>query len=202
MKAHLLSKLLVIVISVSTVGLISCSYDKDTSPDAPKTYETKTGKTIIISETHPAGQSLSTIEISTKGFEYDDAQTYEDKDPISDVFVADLDGNGFDEIYIIITSAGSGSYGTVLGFASNKDKSLSMINFPEIQESDKNFEGYMGHDTFKIEDQKLVRTFPIYNKDDTNQHPTGGTRKLVYGLYPGEAMWQLKVEKSETNNIP
>ena len=202
MKAHLLSKLLVIVISVSTVGLISCSYDKDTSPDAPKTYETKTGKTIIISETHPAGQSLSTIEISTKGFEYDDAQTYEDKDPISDVFVADLDGNGFDEIYIIITSAGSGSYGTVLGFASNKDKSLSMINFPEIQESDKNFEGYMGHDTFKIEDQKLVRTFPIYNKDDTNQHPTGGTRKLVYGLYSGEAMWQLKVDKSETLNNP
>jgi hypothetical protein len=97
---------------------------------------------------------------------------------------------------------GSGSHGTVLGFASNKDKSLSMINFPEIQKGDENFEGYMGHDTFKIEDQKLVRIFPIYNQGDTNKHPTGGTRKLVYGLYPGEAMWQLKVEKSETLNNP
>jgi len=202
MKAHLLIKLLVIAISVSTVGLISCSYNKDTSPDFSKTYETNTGKTIIISKTHPTGQSLSTIEISTKDFEHNYSEIYRDRDPISDVFVADLDGNGFDEIYIITTSVGSGSYGTVLGFASNKDKSLSMINFPEIQESDKNFDGYMGHDTFKLENQKLVRTFPIYNKDDTNQHPTGGTRKLVYGLYPGEAMWQLMVEKSETLNTP
>ncbi|MDH3828760.1 MAG: hypothetical protein OET21_15165, partial [Desulfobacterales bacterium] len=175
---------------------------KDTSSDASKKYKTKTGKTIIISVTHPVGQSLSTIEITTKDFEHNYPERYEDMDSISDVFLADLDGNGFDEIYIITTSVGSGSYGTVLGFASNKDKSLSMINFPEIQEGDENFEGYMGHDTFKIENQKLVRIFPIYNKGDTNKNPTGGTRKLVYGLYLGEAMWQLKVEKSETLNSP
>ena len=197
-----LSILFVIAMLVSTVGLISCSDNKSGSSDAPKEYKTKTGKTIIISETHPTGQSLSTIEISTKDFEHNYPEIYQDRDPISNVFIADLDGNGFDEIYIITISAGSGSYGTVLGFASNKDKSLSMINFPEIRESDKNFEGYMGHDTFKIEDQKLVRTFPAYNEGDTNKDPTGGTRKLVYGLYPGEAMWQLEVEKSETLNNP
>jgi len=28
----------------------------------------------------------------------------------------------------------------------------SMINFPEIRERDINFRGYMGHDTFKIEE--------------------------------------------------
>ena len=200
MKKLSLSILLVVAMFFSTVVLISCSDTQSGSSKDLKTYQTKSGKTIIISETHPTGQSLSTIEISTKGFEHNYSEIYRDKDPISDVFVTDLDGNGFDEIYIITTSAGSGSYGTVLGFASNKDKSLSMINFPEIQESDKNFEGYMGHDTFKIKDQKLLRTFPIYNKDDTNNHPTGGTRKLVYGLYPGEAMWQLKVDKSETLN--
>ncbi len=175
---------------------------KDALFDASKKYKTKTGKTIIISVTHPVGQSLSTIEITTQDFEHNYPERYEDMDSISDVFLADLDGNGFDEIYIITTSAGSGSYGTVLGFASNKDKSLSMINFPEIQEADENFEGYMGHDTFKIENQKLVRIFPLYKQGDTNQNPTGGTRKLVYGLYLGEAMWQLKVEKSETLNRP
>jgi hypothetical protein len=187
--------------SASAVGLISCSRNKTSSPDAPKEYRTKTGKTIIISETHPVGQSLSTIEISTKGFEHNYAEVFENRDPISDVLIADLDGNGFDEIYIITTSAGSGSYGTVLGFASNKDKSLSMINFPERQENDENFRGYMGHDTFKIEDRKLVRILPVYNQGDTNKNPTGGTRKLVYGLYPGEAMWQLRVEKSEKLNV-
>jgi hypothetical protein len=201
-RALPLTILLVVAMLVSTVGLISCSDTKDTSSDTPKEYKTKTGKTIIILETHPVGQSLSTIEISAKDFEHTYQEIYKDRDSISDVFVADLDGNGFDEIYIITTSAGSGSYGTVLGFASNKDKSLSMINFPEIQKRDENFEGYMGHDTFKIEDQKLVRIFPIYNEGDTNQNPTGWTRKLVYGLYLGEAMRQLKVEKSETLNSP
>jgi len=181
---------------------VSAEESKDSSSNTSKEYKTKTGKTIIISVTHPVGQSLNTIEISTKDFENNYAEIYEDTDPVSDVLVADLDGNGFDEIYIITTSVGSGSYGKVLGFASNKDKSLSMINYPEIQEGDRNFEGYMGHDTFKIENQKLVRIFPLYNKGDTNQNPTGGTRKLIYGIYQGEAMWQLRVEKSETLNSP
>jgi len=175
---------------------------KGIQSNASKEFKTRTGKTIMISETHPVGQSLSTIKISTKDFEYNYSEIYRDRDPISDIFLSDLDGNGFDEIYIIMTSAGSGSYGTVLGFASNKDKSLSMINFPEVQEGDNNFKGYMGHDNFKIEERKLVRIFPIYNQGDTNQNPTGGKRKLVYGLYPGEAMWQLKIEKSETLKGP
>ena len=192
----------IVAMSLSMVFLISCSHNKNTLLIATREYKTKTDKTIIISETHSVGRSLSTIEISTKDLEHNYQEVYEDRDPISDVFVADLDGNGFDEIYIITISAGSGSYGTVLGFASNKDKSLSMINFPEIQEGDEYFKGYMGHDTFKIEERKLVRIFPIYNQGDTNRNPTGGTRKLVYGLYPGEAMWQLKVEKSENLNVP
>jgi hypothetical protein len=181
---------------------VSPAEAKGTSSDASKELKTKTGKTIIISETHPVGQSLSTIAINTKDFEHNFLEIYEDRDPISDVLIADLDDNGFDEIYIITTSAGSGSYETVLGFASNKDKSLSMINFPEIQEGDNSFKGYMGHDTFKIEERKLVRIFPIFNQGDTNQNPTGGIRKLIYGLYSGEAMWQLKVEKSEMLHGP
>ena len=202
MRGLILSVLFAVAMPISTVGPVHASQSKDSATEFSKAYRTKTGKAIIISETHPVNQSLSTIEVRTEGFEHDYQEVYPDRNPISDVFVADLDGNGFDEIYIITTSAGSGSYGTVLGFASNKDKSLSMINFPEKLEKDKNFEGYMGHDIFKIEDEKLVRIFPIYNQGDTNNNPTGGTRKLVYGLYPGEAMWQLKVEKSKKLDGP
>jgi hypothetical protein len=202
MRGLILSLLFAVGMPISTAGPVHASQSKDSATEVSKAYWTKTGKAIIVSETHPVGQSLSTIEITTRGFEHEYQEVYPDRNPISDVFVADLDGNGFDEIYIVTRSAGSGSYGAVLGFASNKDKSLSMINFPEIKERDENLEGYMGHDTFKIEDQKLVRIFPIYNEGDTNRNPTGGTRKLVYGLYPGEAMWQLKIEKSENFNIP
>jgi hypothetical protein len=119
------------------------------------------------------------------------------EDPLTDVFIVDLDENGFDEIYIITTSAGSGSYGNVLGFASNRDKSLSMINCTDLQYNEEFSKGYRGQDSFTIQNNKLVRAFPVYNEGDTNQNPTGGKRKLIYGLNPGEAMWQLKIEKSE-----
>lgn len=158
------------------------------------------GKTIIITETHPNGQSLSNIEIKSLDFTYNLNETLKDSDPIKEVIISDLDGNGFDEIYIITISPGSGSYGNVLAFSSNNDKSLSMINFPEAQETDTHFVGYMGHDSFTIDNQKLRRVFPVYLQGDSNNRPTGGMRDITYGLYPGEAMWQLKIEKVESVN--
>ncbi len=190
-----------ILIAGLIVGIASCTNARN-SPSPSKEYKTRTGKTIMISETHPMGRSLSTIEISTKDFEHNRPEIFENVDPISEVFIADLDGNGFDEIYIVTTSVGSWSYGKVMGFASNNDKSLSMIHFPDMQREDDMFIGYMGHDVFSIEGQKLIRTFPVYKEGDTNPRPTGGKRKLIYGLYPGEAMRQLKIEKSETISIP
>ena len=189
-------KKLAFLIAGLIVGIASCTNVRN-RPSSPKEYKTRTNKTILISETHPMGQSLSTIKISTKDFEHNFTETFENVDPISKVFIADLDANGFDEIYIITTSVGSGSYGKVLGLASNNDKSLSLIHFPDTQREDDMFTGYMGHDVFTVEGQKLVRTFPLYKEGDTNPRPTGGKRKLIYGLYPGEAMWQLRIEKSE-----
>lgn len=164
----------------------------------PREYRTRTGKTIEVVESHPVGMSMSTIEISTRGFEHEFRETFEDRDPVADVLTADLDGNGFDEIYVVTRSAGSGSYGNVLGFASNNDRSLSMIHLPEAREEDRPFDGYRGHDVFTLEGGKLVRTFTVYREGDPNAAPTGGTRRVLYALHPGEAMWQLKIERSVT----
>ena len=161
-----------------------------------KEYKTNTGKIFSITEKHPYGQSLSTIEIESSGFEYNLDESIEDSDPIKEIFIDDLDDNGFDELYIITVSSGSGSYGNVLAFASNRDLSLSRINFPNIQEGDKLFNGYMGHDSFSIINKRLHRVFPLYLPADKQNAPTGGMRKLTYGLHQGEAAWQLQVENS------
>jgi len=185
------------VMSLFPIGLLYSSPSEEGADEFSRAYSTKTGKKIIIKQTHPAGRSLATIEVRTEGFEHNFREVFEDRNPISEVLAADLDDNGFDEIYIATTAAGSGGYGTILGFASNRDKSLSMVHFPERQEGEAHFAGYMGHDSFTIEDRKLVRMFPIYNKGDTNEKPTGGWRKLTYVLVKGEAMWQLRVEQAE-----
>jgi hypothetical protein len=156
-------------------------------------YITRSGKSLYIEETHPQGQSLSNLHLKSSGFEHNLFEVFEDRDPIKSVYIGDLDGNGFDEFYIITISSGSGSYGNIIAFASNRDKSLSMIHFPAVREGDERFVGYMGHDNFHISKNKLIRSFPIYLLSDKNATPTGGKRQLTYGLYPGEASWHLKI---------
>ena len=162
-------------------------------------YLTRSGKSLLIEEHHPVGQSLSDIAVTSTGFAHNLSEVLKDQNPIKAVHVADLDANGFDEFYIVTVSSGSGSYGGVIGLASNRDKSLSMISLPEIQEGDELFTGYMGHDDFSIADNKLVRTFPIYRLSDTNNNPTGGIRRLTYELFGGEAGWQLRIAGSSTD---
>lgn len=161
-------------------------------------HVTRSGKSLFIEESHPLGQSLSNIQLKSSGFEHDLSEILEDRDPIKNVFIADLDKNGFDEFYIVTISSGSGSYGNLIAFASNRDKSLSMIHFPEVEEGDERFSGYMGHDHFQISENALIRSFPIYLPSDNNTKPTGGRRELAYGLIPGEASWQLQIVDSAT----
>jgi hypothetical protein len=163
--------------------------DLSLSP-SEREIKTSSGKTVLVKESHPKGKSLSDISVLFK----DDSTTtlsLTDKDPISDVLVGDLDKNGYDEIYIITTAAGSGSYGTVHGFASNKDKSFSLIYFPENDEKelkDGVLKGYTGHDLYKIDGQTLVRTFPV--SEDKKE-----TKTLSYQLSKTETGYTLSAKK-------
>ena len=53
----------------------------------------------------------------------------------------------------------------------------------------------MGHDEFAIVETTFVQRFPIYNDDDTNSNPTGGTRQIQYKLKDGEASRKFVVDK-------
>jgi hypothetical protein len=157
-----------------------------------KEYKTHTGKTIVVAESHPQGQSLSNISVAFAGNAASEMK-FTDTDPISKVLVGDLDANGFDEIYIITTSAGSGSYGNVIGLASLSDKSLSPITVPVVEEKDMKaggqFEGYLGHDEFEIVENSLARRFPIKAANAT-------TRGINYKLKAGEAGFILYIKNS------
>jgi hypothetical protein len=109
--------------------------------------------------------------------------------------VADLDADGSPEIYVYVTSAGSGSYGSLVAYSVNRCKSLSEIYLPHVTENKVASEGYMGHDEFAVGEGVLIHRFPVYRDGDTNAGPTGGTRQLQYKLVPGEAGWILKVDR-------
>ncbi|NOR55871.1 MAG: DUF1311 domain-containing protein [Sulfurovum sp.] len=110
--------------------------------------------------------------------------------------IADLNSDGSPEIYVYVSSAGSGSYGSLVAYSANNKKSLSGFYLAPLSDDKKNSVGYMGHDEFAVVESSLARRFPIYKEGDANCCPKGGTRQLQYKLVQGEATWQLKMYHS------
>jgi len=109
--------------------------------------------------------------------------------------VNDLNSDGYPEILVFVTSVGSGSYGSVIGYSSNEGKSMSRISSSLATEDPKYMDGYMGHDKFFVVEGTLVQSFPVYRKGDSNVAPTGPTRQIQYTLVDGEAARKLVVGK-------
>ena len=140
--------------------------------------------------------SINTLTIKPKGLKLDNRLiTREINGSVTEAEVADMNADGSPEILVYTTSAGSGSYGGLIGYAANHKKSLSMIFMPDIMDDKEASAGYMGHDEFAVVETRLARRFPIYRPGDTNSNPTGGLRQLYYVLVAGEAGWVLKLDE-------
>jgi len=109
--------------------------------------------------------------------------------------VADLNNDGSPEIYVYVTSAGSGSYASLVAYAVNDKKSLSPIYLPPLGDNPDLSKGYMGHDQLRTAEGGLVQRFPLYRDGDSNAKPTGGTRQIQYKLVPGEGGWKFKADR-------
>lgn len=140
--------------------------------------------------------SINTLRIVPSGLEIDNSAIVRTIDgTVTDAEVADLNVDGSPEIYVYVTSAGSGSYGSLAAYSANRRKSLSEIYLPPVTQNKAASKGYMGHDEFAVVESTLVQRFPVYRAGDTNARPTGGIRQLQYKLHPGEAGWVLKVDR-------
>jgi hypothetical protein len=139
--------------------------------------------------------SINALHIVPSGLAIDNSPIVRTIDgTVTGAEVADLNADGSPEIYVYVTSAGSGSYGSLVAYSANRRKSLSEIYLPAVTRDVRASKGYMGHDEFAVAESVLVRRFPIYRYGDTNARPTGGLRQLQYKLYPGEAGWVLKID--------
>ena len=142
--------------------------------------------------TCPNQGSINALRIEPQGLKTkNDLITREIEGTVSGAEVADLNADGSPEVYVYVTSAGSGSYGSLVAYASNRKKTLTEIYLPPLEENAKAIKGYMGHDEFAVVENAFVRRFPIYEAQDTNAKPSGKMRQLQYHLKAGEAGWIL-----------
>src|SRR6478735_9004962 len=140
--------------------------------------------------------SLRQLVIQPKGFEETNKSIELEIDgKVTDALAADLNADGFPELLIFTQSTGSGSYGNVVAFSANGAKSMSRVNFPPANENPKLNKGYMGHDTFLINESALIQEFPIYKEGDPNSNPSGGVRRIQYKLVNGEASRKFVADK-------
>ncbi len=165
------------------------------------TYTTRSGKKIKIVETNPVGESLSTITITTEGFSTN-TPIILDANKLTNSLYADLNKDTFEELIITTVAQGSGSFGEVFIFTSASATQLLPVEIPEMTEDDAKkgalFEGYMGHDSFTIVDDTLIREFPTYEKTDTNNEPTGPRRSLIYVMTEKNGTYSIAFTKGTT----
>jgi len=211
----------IIYLTIALVAMIGCNDQTETQSQNTETHSqdnkpkdtTKSQEPAIEKETYSfqktlqfkgisfdvntkGSGSLRQLVIQPKGFEETNKNIELEIDgKVTDALVADLNADGFPELLIFTLSAGSGSYGNVVAFSANGVKSMSRVNFPPANENPKLNKGYMGHDTFLINESALIQEFPIYKEGDSNSNPSGGVRRIKYKLVNGEASRKFVADK-------
>ena len=184
---------------LSLITLAACTLVSTAEEAAPaKGFDKKlTLQGLTFQVKCPNEGSINKLTITPSGLEGENKPIVVEVDgSVTGAEVEDLDANGFPEIYVYVSSAGSGSYGSLVAYAANQKKSLTEIFLPDLGEDKVNSKGYMGHDQFAVGEGSLLRRFPIYKAGDSNAKPTGKTRQLQYKLKAGEAGWLLKIDKT------
>jgi hypothetical protein len=104
---------------------------------------------------------------------------------VTDAVTTNLNDDNYPELFIFVTGAGSGSYGSVVAYEfmnqGRRPLTLPALKGPAAV-------GYMGQDVFRVEDDQLLRSFPVYRPDDPNSTPSGGTRTVAYTMSPGKGL--------------
>lgn len=133
------------------------------------------------------------VTVTPAGLEADNAtQTTDIEGTVTGAEVSDLDVDGFPEVYVYVRGTSEGAPGRLVAFASNKGKSLSIISLPAASEIAEVKDSYRGGDEFAVLEARIGQRFPAVGPDGK---PTGKTKQIDWKLVPGEATWQLEVDK-------
>jgi hypothetical protein len=138
--------------------------------------------------------ATSTLRIVPSGLSVDNSPISRQIDgTVTGAEVADLNVDGSPEVYVYVTLNGAGAHGTVVAYSANRRRSLSDIHMPDLPAEAAR--GYQGHDEFAVVESVLARRFPIYRASGIDSRPSGAMRQLQYRLVPGEASWQLRLDR-------
>ena len=101
---------------------------------------------------------------------------------INNTQIGDIDNDSYPEIFIYLTADDNSKYGQLIVFSCDKGSKMDLVTVKAIEDNKDLAKNYRGHDLMMIKDNMLLRVFPIYLENDTDDNPTGGMRKIEYKL--------------------
>jgi len=177
----------------TTTTIDSTQQATDTSSQEAPTglvYETSTPDNKLSLKVSTDGESATAPNLSIIGMKDGQPELQDsirESDPVAQVFNGTI-GKAGTLFFIATKSGGSGSYGNLFGYQAGVKGWKKLPALPELEK--KSGTQYMGHDTFYISKNYLVREFPLYKADDANATPTGGKMVIQYDLSPG-LQWKM-----------
>ena len=96
--------------------------------------------------------------------------------------IDDFNGDGYPDLLVTAYTGPNFQYGTAYAFASKENKSLLLFASKDIMLDGKLKPGYRGHDKFSLFEGTVIQKFPIYNQEDPDDKPSGGTRVIQYQM--------------------
>jgi hypothetical protein len=169
------------------------SYDLST-----KEYKLKSGKSFFLIQERESDYLVNAFVVGNGFAESRDTILFDEIELIEAVVTADIDNDGYEELYIFTKGFSPGAYDHVFGVTSVEDKSYEIINFKILKPSDVDeggvFQGYQGQDVYTFENNSIRRTFPVYKAGDFYNHPSEGYRTLYYTLGKSDSGYYFKLK--------
>ena len=152
--------------------------------------------------TNNKGKEKNSISIKVIGFDSDARDldfTIEGK--IKFVAVDDFNNDGFPDLLLFVYKAPDFLKATVIGIASEENKSCSSIYFPDIKDDAKLSAGYNGNDEFTVIEGNIFRKFTIHNVSNLNASSTDTKRTIQYKMVKGDKGYKFVVVRSYESKL-
>ena len=102
--------------------------------------------------------------------------------------VADLDADGWPEVYIHIGATARSGRAALVAYSANRRRSLGDIYLPPLEDGPGTAIGFVGPEEMAVVEPALLRRFRIQG---------GRTRQLRYRLHAGDAGWEFRLERTD-----
>ncbi|QHS59301.1 hypothetical protein [Chitinophaga agri] len=154
----------------------------------------KDHKYAIVVKGDGAGRSITIADTDTKidSLKADSTTLHDIKGSLQTTAIEDLNNDKNPEIYMFTYSEGTERTGSVYGVTYVNGKAIRIFS-GDADNAD--LKGYRGRDSFYVQQQRIVRSYPVYGETDPDGIPSGGKRTIKYMLTKQSNGYMLKETK-------